>query len=49
MNRTYLTPAVDVVDVRCEAGFKESSYFNDVHYGMGDVSLDYGGYDNEFE
>ncbi len=49
MNKTYLMPAVDIVDVKCEAGFKESDHFNDVNYGMGDVFLDYGGYDNEFE
>lgn len=49
MNRTYLMPAVDIIDVKCEAGFRESSPFDDVRYGTGDIFLDYGGYDNEFE
>lgn len=49
MNRTYLMPIVDIIDVRCETGFAESNPYNDVNYGTGDVLLNYGGYDNEFE
>lgn len=42
-------PVVKTIDVRCEAGFAESNPYNDVYYGTGDVFLNYGGYDNEFE
>lgn len=49
MNRKiYFAPSMDIVDVVGESGFAGSS-FDDTSCGTGDVSLDYGGYDNEFE
>lgn len=49
MNRIYLMPAVRMIDVACETGFAVSDSLNDAGKGTGDVTIGYGGYDNEFE
>lgn len=49
MNRTYLTPTLTMFGITCEAGFTLSDPMNDSGYGTYDVTIGYGGYDNEFE
>lgn len=49
MNKTYLIPALRQIDVVCETGFLVSGSLNDSGNGTGDVTIGYGGYDNEFE
>ncbi len=49
MNRTYLMPSLREIGVACETGFAVSGSLNDSGNGTGDVTIGYGGYDNEFE